>query len=345
MAMKQLNDGGAVIGYQPKLYYDKDRDSSKNVETQSELSSSPESNVIENHTRCFSGFVNNMPGKVLNNIDFVTNNMKTLINKLAKSFQNGKWNQYGEISSLLSAIENDDTNFIKEFVDFHRDNIKGDIVPELIETIYFTQKRLETIKITLKELYYGNANLTDDECREVDDSYLQKIRQYENAGEFQKINYAVLSYDSTLNRSVSTYAFSANKQCILLSDVVAKTDSTVTNESMVSTVEKLFDEVSYDIKSRNNTYELQQNVEIVQKTLYNYYNKRQELVNLYDLLGDSGSIYLSRKISDYQSVVDEAIINVTRTFVGNQLHLTELEKMESEKHFLLNIYAELNNKS
>lgn len=345
MANKQLIDDGAVIGYEPKLYYDKGRETDKNTKTQEESKGSSVSKIIENHTKCFIGFSNNMPSKVINNLNFAINSMKKLVDKLSKSFHNGNWNKYNDISSLLTAVENDDIEFIKEFVDFHKYNIEGDIVPELIETIYKTQKRLETIQTSLKEFYYGNSNIKKEEYEEIDRAYLEQIRQYENSGEFQKINYASLSYDSSLNRSISTYAFSANKACILLSDVVNKTDSSVTNESMISSVEKLFDEVTYDIKSRDDAYELQQNVEIVQKTLYNYYNKRQELLNLYNLLGNSESIYLSRKISDYQNGVDEAIANVNKTFIGSQLHLAELEKMESEKHFLLNIYSELSNKS
>lgn len=343
MANKQLNDDGAVIGYQPKLYYDKERDV-KTVVTNNDKSTSGSNKVIENHTRSFIGFINNSPMKVINTLDFVSKSMNKTIDKLSKSFDGSNCSQCDDISSLLTAIDNDDMDSIKEFVDYHRDNIKGDIVPELIEVIYETKKRIETIRETMKELYFG-SNLTDEQCIEMENAYIDKIRQYELSGDFQKINYASITFDSTLNRSVSTYAFNANKQCILLSDVVTKTDSSVTNDSLLPMVEELFHEISDDIKTRNDTYELQQNVEIVQKTLYNYYNKRQELVNLYDLLGDSESVFLTRKLVEYQDRVDEAIVNVNRTFIGNQLHLTELEKMESEKRLLSNIYNELSNKS
>ena len=344
MGINQLSDDGAVIGYQPNLHYDKGKKTNY-VQAQNGSGDPSVSQIVENHTACFGSFVNNTPSKTLGVLDFVTNSMQKTIDKLSKSFHQGKWNQYNDISTLLTAMENGDKELIREFVDFHKYNIQGDIVPELMETVYKTKERLETIKTTLKELYYGNANIAKEEYEEIDMAYVEKIRQYENAGEFCKINYAAISYDSTLNCSISNYAYSANKKCIAIAGIVKKTDNKTSNESMLPTVEKLYKEVNHDIKSREDSYELQQNVEIVQKTLYNYYNKRQELINLYDLLGDSESTYLSRKTSSYQSCVDEAISNVNRTFIGNQSYLSELEKIESEKHFLLNIYSDLSNKS
>ena len=80
----------------------------------------------------------------------------------------------------------------------------------------------------------------------------------------------------------------------------------------------------------------------MQKTLYNYYDKRKKLIDLYDLIDSSDSVYLKRKVEDYQNQIDEAIKDINKAFVGNQIYLAEKEKLEQEKHYLLNIYAQLN---
>lgn len=343
MSVNQIGDEGAVIGYQPNLHYDKNRTAQGEVKEES--SDSSNSQQVEYHSQCVLGFMNNTPSKTLANLDFAIVNMKKLIDKLSKAFQDGNWNEYGDISTLLSAIDNGNTDYITKFVDYHRDNITGDITPELIEAIYNTEQRLELVSSIIKQLYYGNENITQEECAEVDSSYIHKILAYENTGELGKVNYAAISSDAGLNRSISQYAFNANKGCIMLANVITKHDAEVTNPSKVSLVEKLFSEVTDEIGYRNSSYGLQQSVEILEKTLYNYYNKRQDLLNLYHLLGDTGSTYLTRKIKTYQSNLDDALRNVNRAFIGNQMHLSELEKLESEKYYLLNIYAGMNNNS
>ena len=114
------------------------------------------------------------------------------------------------------------------------------------------------------------------------------------------------------------------------------------NSSKASLVQQLFNEVNEELDYRRASYNPEQSVEIMQKTLYNYYDKRKNLIDLYDLIDSSDSIYLKRKVSDYQYQVDEAIKDINRAFVGNQIYLTEKSNLEQEKHYLLEIYAQLN---
>lgn len=340
MAINQLDDSGAVIGYRPTLEYKKEDNSKSGIK---DTTAKTDHSGKVNYSETLNSFANNLPSSSIKNIDFSINNMKTLVDKLAASFTNGNWNQYGEISSLLSAVENNNEEYIANFIKYHKDNITGSIVPELIGTIYNTKQRLEVLKDTLKELYYGQSNLTLEEIEDIDKAYLQKVQSYESSGEIEKINYLALSYDSSLNRSVSIYAFGANKKAIDIANVITKSDDFTTNQSQSSLIEKLFGEVNDEIDYRKMSYDEKQNIEIMQKTLYNYYDRRKDIIDLYELFSKNmESPFIGNKVSEYKRQVSDAITNVNRAFVGNQYYLSEIAKLEQEKHYLMNIYSTFN---
>lgn len=338
MPINQLNDDGAVIGYKPDLQYKKDRTvASNNTDT----ARTNYSGSIT-YTDTLSGFKDNCPFQALSDIAYVTENLKKLVDKLAKAFKNGNWDKYNDISTLLSAVENNSNEYIQDFVDYHHGIITGSIVPELIQDIHDTQTRMDTLDKIIKELYYGDENISLDKAKEIDESYISKMESYEASDDKAKINYMAISYDSIISRSVSMYAFNINKKSITVADIVTKKDDTTVNSSKASLVQQLFNEVNEELDYRRASYNPEQSVEIMQKTLYNYYDKRKNLIDLYDLIDSSDSIYLKRKVSDYQYQVDEAIKDINRAFVGNQIYLTEKSNLEQEKHYLLEIYAQLN---
>lgn len=338
MPINQLNDDGAVIGYKPDLQYKKDRTvASNNTDT----ARTNYSGSIT-YTDTFSGFKDNCPSQALSDIAYVTENLKKLVDKLAKAFKNGNWDKYNDISTLLSAVENNSNEYIQDFVDYHHGIITGSIVPELIQDIHDTQTRMDTLDKIIKELYYGDENISLDEAKEIDESYISKMESYETSDDKAKINYMAISYDSIISRSVSMYAFNINKKSITVADIVTKKDDTAVNPSKVSLIQQLFNEVNEELDYRRASYNPEQSVEIMQKTLYNYYDKRKNLIDLYDLIDSSDSTYLKRKVSDYQDQVNEAIKDINRAFVGNQIYLTEKSNLEQEKHYLLEIYAQLN---
>lgn len=341
MGINQLEDDGAVIGYRPTLQYNKDI-KSKAAEVSKDSSATDYSGNVS-YSDTLNSITNNLPSTALSNIDYVTQNMKLLIDKLASSFENGNWNQYGEISSLLSAIESNNEEYIDKFINYHKDSITGSIIPELIGTIHNTEQRLQILSSTLKELYYGIPTITTEETKEIDKAYIEKLKSHEVSGNDTKINYLALSYDSTLNRSVNMYAFSANEQAIDVADVIIASDNSSANSSKASLINKMFNEVNEDINARKYSYDEKQSVEIMKKTLYNYYNKRQELIDIYDLFSDNNeSVFIGKRIQSYQKQIDDAITNINRSFVGNQYFLSEIVKLEREKHFLKNIYATFN---
>ena len=338
MPINQINDDGAVIGYKPDLQYKKDRT------TTSEVSNTTGTNYSGSitYTDTLLGFESNSPSKSLSDIEFVNSNLKKLVTKLSKAFNNGNWNQYNDISTLLSAVESNNEKYIQDFVDYHYGNINGSIIPELIQDIHDVQTRLDILDKIIKELYYGDENLTLEEIEEIDNTYISKLKSFEASDEKDKINYMAISYDSILCRSISMYAFNINKKAIDISNIIDKQDDVNVNPTKSSLVLKLFDDINEEINYRRSNYNPEQSVEIMQKTLYNYYEKRKNLIDLYDLIDSSDSMYLKRKVTDYQKQVNDSIKEINKSFIGNQIYLQEKEKLEQEKHYLLNIYAQLN---
>ena len=339
MSINQIDDDGAVIGYKPNLQYKKDK-TSVPINIDNTIKNNYSGNIT--YTDTLSNFKSNCPSKSLSDIEYVTKNLKKLVDKVSKAFKKGDWGQYSDISTLLSAVENNNDEYIQDFVEYHNGNIKGSIVPELIKDIHDTKTRMCILDKILKELYYGDENIPLENAELIDKTYINKMEYYESYNDKIKINYMAISYDSILSRSISMYAFNINKKAINIANIIDKKDDTAVNKSKSLLIQKLFDDVSEELNYRYKTYNQKQSVEIMQKTLYNYYDKRKNLIDLYDLIGFSDSVYLKRKVSCYQNQVDEAIKDINRTFIGNQVYLTEKEKLEQEKYYLLNIYAQLN---
>jgi hypothetical protein len=139
------------------------------------------------------------------------------------------------------------------------------------------------------------------------------------------------------------HAFAANEQAINVANIIYRTDDAKTDKSKAETLKRFFDDITTEAQYRKDKYNTQESVEIMEKTLYNYYNKRQEILDLYDIFGENGSsFYLGSKIQMCKNRIEEAVSNVNRTFVGTQHFLSEMVKLESEKYFLRNLYASFN---
>lgn len=340
MAINQLDDHGAVIGYKPDLQYKKELNQS--VSPTEKTGDTDYSGQVQ-YSTTLNEFAENLPSNALGAIDFALNNMKQLVDKLSKSFHNGQWNQYGDISMLLSAVENGNQEYIDAFIERHHTDITGSIIPELIGKIYETQVRLKELSKVMRELYYGRHNITSEEAKEIDTGYLRKMQSYEASGETGKINYLGIAYDSILNRSISMYSYGANKGAMKIAHILNKKDESSADSSKASLIQKMFKEVNSELDYRSSAYEKQQSIEIMRKTLYNYYSARRDIIDLYSLMSQSPeSIYFGRKVAEYQYNVDQALDNINRTFAGNQYYLSEIAKLEQEKHFLMNIYATFN---
>ena len=336
----QLEDNGAVIGYRPNLEYKKEKNNKSEVSTSDNTSTDYSGNVEYSST--LSGFSDNLPSKSLNDIDYVIQNIKTLIDKLSEDFIVGNWNEYNDISILLSAIESNNEEYINNFINYHKDLITGSIVPELIGQLHNISIRLNVLDKILKKLYYGDENISNEDAQEIDNGYVEQLKKFEVNGDTGKINYVALSYDSILNRSITMYAYGINKKAINLSKITSLNNDITTDKTKIPMIKRLYSEVNDEINYRSQSYDTQQSIEIMQKTLYNYYNRRSDLITMYDMYDGDENFSLINRLQEYQYKADKAIENIARIFAGNQYYVSEITNLEQEKRDLMQNYIKLN---
>ena len=151
-----------------------------------------------------------------------------------------------------------------------------------------------------------------------------------------------MSYDSILNKSINTYSSKIDGACIQLEEAAyAEDDSNMTNSILLPMVERLFNEVDDEINARTASYDIQQSVDTTRKALYNYYIKRSELNQFYNIVAESSpdGSYLLSKISSFENNLDNAIEDITRTTLGNVYYIESLSNLMTEKKQLRSLYA------
>lgn len=338
---QQLTDNGAVIGYRPKLEYVKPIN---NQNTGVSGTVATDASGAVKYSSSLTGLENNLPSVAISDVDYVIENIKKLIDVLGSKFQAGNWGEFNSISSLLNAVSINDTAYINKFIDMHKHNINGSIIPELIGHLYNVQERLKVLNDILKELYYGTKDITQTEMDAIDADNIAKLRALEAAGDGHKINYVAISYDSTLNRAISTEAFSINKRAIHMSRVPDKETPITDDATHKALVSQLYDGVNTDLDYRQESFEIQQTVEIMEKTLYNYYNSRNDYMNLYHIYDGQESFSMMHRLEEYKRKLDRSLENVVRVLGGNQHYLSQMTALEQEKANLMSNYAKLNYK-
>jgi hypothetical protein len=341
---EQLNDDGAVIGYRPNLYYDKDVKTNTETEEPKQEQTLIQTLANEVHTKALSSFANNLPSTALGALDYTSETIRTLIDNVSTAFGTGNWEKFNNIESMLSAIESGNTAYIKQFADYHRHNIEGDIVPEIIEELYEAKIRLDAVSETMRRIYYGDVRISTEDAQRIDTEHLLKLQSIENgvSGSIAHINYASIANDGCLNYSVKSYAYNIGANASMLAEVagmstVAEFKDATKRELLV----KLFNEANEEIDYNRASYSKYHTVDILNKTLYNYYDKRKSMLELYDLIEGARSDTLIRKINEYQQKTEEAVQNANRAFIGCYSHLSEVLTYEKEKKDLLTIYAGL----
>lgn len=340
---KTFTDEGSVIGYKPKLEYNKEINNQSEAKSKNLASESTDMTGNIEYSHALSDFQDNMPSKMLEVLDMVMDNIDSLISKISPLFSGGKQSDYGDIAGLLTSLQYGNTDFSKKFINYHFKEISGSHIPELISELFNTGQRLDVLSSTIKELFYGNPNITTEETVEKDNAMLKNMQSYEVSGDIQKINYAAVAYDSLVGRSTIVYGYTLNKAVIRLSDILLQKDSNCVNPSKMDDIKSLFEEVNNEIEYRKHVYNEQQNVEIMKKTLYNYYERRSELMTLYDLFSSSkNSIMFGTRVSRKQADVRYSIEEIAKTYMGNQFYIGELTDLEQEKFFLRDIYAGFN---
>lgn len=332
----QLTDSGAVIGYRPDLKYEKINEPEK-----SDISVI--NNYINNndsYTNTIQSYLDNQPNLIISNINDNIISINDIIDRLAEAFNKKEYNEYSNIESFIDAIENGNTVYANDFLEYHKTDISKSQIPEIIQVLEIEKERLNIFNETLKTLYYGTSNITDKECKQKDDEISSVLTQKDKQG--KGINYLTLSYDSVLNKSINTYSSKIDESCILLEEIAYVEDNNnMTNSILLPMIERLFKETDDEINARSSSYDIQQSVDTTRKALYNYYIKRNDLNQFYNTvteLSSEGS-YLLSKISSFEDELDNAIEDVNRTTLGNVYYMKSLSDLMTEKQQLRSLYA------
>lgn len=332
----QLTDSGAVIGYRPDLKYEKINEPEKS-----------DINVInkyinnnDSYTNTIQSYLDNQPNLIISNINDNIISINDIIDRLAEAFNKKQYNKYSNIESFIEAIENGNTVYAKDFLEYHKTDISKSQIPEIINVLEIEKERLNMFNETLKTLYYGTSNITDEECKQKDNEISSVLIQKDKQGKGN--NYLTLSYDSILNKSINTYSSKIDGACIQLEEVAyIEDDNDITNSILLPMIERLFKETDDEINARSSSYDIQQSVDTTRKALYNYYIKRNDLNQFYNTvteLSSEGS-YLLSKISSFEDELDNAIEDVNRTTLGNVYYMKSLSDLMTEKQQLRSLYA------
>lgn len=331
----QLLDSGAVIGYRPDLKYEKDNDASTSDDIISKYV-----NDNSSYTNTVQSYLNNQPNLVISNLNDNIVSINDVIDRLAEAFKKNEYDKYSNIEAYIEAIENGNTVYVKDFLEYHKTDISKSQIPEIIQVLEIEKERLNVYVETLKTLYYGTSNITDEECKQKDSEMISVITQKDKQG--KGLNYLTLSYDSILNKAVNTYSSKIDGACIQLEEVAyTEDDNNMNNYILLPMVECLFNEVDDEINARMTSYDAQQSVDTTRKALYNYYIKRSDLSQFYNIVSETSSdgSYLLSKISSFEKKLDEAIEDINKTMLGNVYYIESIDKLMTEKQQLRSLYA------
>lgn len=366
--LQQLDNDAYVIGYDPKLKYKKNRTATGTAIISEEQSSEEAAKDNFPYSKALNGLANNSPSSVLDNIAYVKMNVEQLKNSLAKKFkeeqmmnqnpyynpslinseysdeeisytsaitENG-YNPFNDIGTLIDA--GNDIEYSKKFEEQY-DTIDGSVIPALINKLSDIARKLNTLQADFSKLYYDNPTITLQEAKDIDDAFIADLRIRERNNNTSTINYMTVAFDSILNKVISYNVFRENKRAIKCAKVIDSNDKPQATSNNMDIVQKLFDDVQEKLQLRSRGYQRQEDIEMIQKSLYNYYEKRKQLNDLYELFeSNRRSKMLGRKIQEYAQRVINAIKNVSRVLMYNQNYLDEITELEREKYDIQKIY-------
>jgi hypothetical protein len=362
--LKQLDHDSNVIGYQPDLEYKKPRTAvGEFIPGQDpDQTYDPEKDTTL-YTKTLNGFAENLPSSVLTDIDYVLKNIKRLKQKLAEKFKeeqalldnpfykgstglsdteiilnNAKpgesYNPYNDITKLIDAGENGNTDFTQQFEDQYND-VTGTVIPALINQLNYIETKLSNLNVNFKDVYYGRPNISIPEAQGIDNAYVNNMRLMERDGTNGKINYLTISFDAILNKLVSFTVFQDNKSAIKCAKVIDSHEDAQATSNDMDILKEMFAEIEKELDIRSRGYMRNEDLELIQKSMYNYYEKRKHLNDVYNLYqSNPESKFLGRKVTEYTAKLNDAVKNVSRVLMYNQNYLNQITVLEKQKYNL-----------
>ena len=338
---KQLNDDGAVIGYSPKLDYNTSVKGNNEVTHKQNDTTESYNGKGEYHTLKLIDFTKHAPSTSIDKLDEIYQRAMDKIEYMSKFFVSSKYDKYNDINLLLAAYTSNNEEYINAFTDFHRYKIKGGtILPEVMTEIFNAAKRLNEVSSICKKLFYGNSDISSNDMASIDIASINKMIALENAGDVAKINYISMTYDSEMCRSLTWYATNLERAIAPLMNTALRQSKSLEyhDTTKASTVERLFDEINEEIDFMRSSYDTYHSTEVLDKTLYNYYNKRKEMLDLFDLSADTDNDTAKRARDNASDNVKNAISNLAKAFLGCHNYISEINRYEGEKRDIISLY-------
>ena len=358
--LKQLDNDSNVIGYQPDLEYKKQRTATGTFipgdDTDQQYDPDKDTTL---YTKTLNGFIENLPSSVLSDINYVLNNIKRLKQKLAEKFKeeqallnnpfyandwtntniildNAKpgepYNPYNDITKIIDSTG--DTDFPQKFEDKY-DTITGSVIPALINQLNYIEAKLSNLNTGFTTHYYGRPNITLAEAQDIDKAYVNEMHLMERKDGENKINYLTISFDAILNKVISFTVFQDNKAAIKCAKVIDSHEDATATVNDMNLLNEMFKEIEKELTIRSRGYMRNNDLELIQKALYNYYEKRKQLNDAYHLYRrNPDSKFLGRKVTEYSTKTNDAVKNVARVLMYNQNYLNQITALEKQKYNL-----------
>lgn len=265
-----------------------------------------------------------------------TNDSNWRVKQIGANTKRG-YDSYGDIGQLIKAGETGNNDFAKEFADKYND-VYGSVIPSLINQLANIENKLKELDREMKDHYYGKPDITLDQAKEIDESYVKDMKLRERNGDKSTINYLTTSFDSLLNKIVSYCVYQDNKSAIKVAKVIDSHEEVKATSNDMDIVHKMFDDIEKELDIRARGYMRNEDLELIQKSLYNYYEKRKYLNDAYSLYkNNEESTFLGRKVQEYSRELDEAVRNVGRVLMYNQNYLNQITSLENQKYNLQKI--------
>ena len=339
--LRQLNDDGAVIGYRPDLRYITDKSNGQLAEQEA---ANADQARISYHTRCLVSFINNPPSKAASAIMEVTTNLENFIDRLASSFKCGEWSDYNNISSLVAALRSGDKEYAEKFVEYHRKNMKtNNVVPEVMLELNRVEERMNNILGLFETLYYGQDGMTKEDMQKFDTDAILKLANLEDEKNFKNVNYVALANDASFDRLTYEYAIHCNTNCRTLADMAMEDLESESNASVnrLDVIKKLVFEADDEVLYMDDSFNRYNSTSMMSNALYNYYNTRSDLIDLYEIENKTHSETIASRIYSAQCEMDEALKDVCRAYMGCWNHVDGIYNYLKEKRDLKNLYSTL----
>ena len=252
-----------------------------------------------------------------------------------KNSEPGKsYNPYNDINKLINAGENGNTDFTQQFENQYN-NITGTVIPALINQLNYIETKLSNLNTNFKDVYYGKPNISIPEAQSIDKAYVDNMRLMERNGTNGKINYLTISFDAILNKLISFTVFQDNKSAIKCAKVIDSHEDAQATTNDMKILKEMFAETEKELDIRSRGYMRNKDLELIQKSIYNYYEKRKNLNDVYNLYQKNPeSKFLGRKVTEYTAKLNDAVKNVSRVLMYNQNYLNQITVLEKQKYNL-----------